>query len=81
VQGGSSAGTPLTSEPVSEILYRDLLRIEYRAGNQAAVREAADKPAAPAASLEVELDEETSTLVSSLLGGRRGEPLNGLGFH
>jgi hypothetical protein len=45
------------------------------------VREAADELAAPAASLEVELDEETSTLVSSLLGGRRGEPLNGLGFH
>jgi DNA-binding SARP family transcriptional activator len=60
----------LQAEPVSEILYRDLLRIEYRAGNPAAVRETADKLSALAASLEVELDEETSTLVSSLLSGR-----------
>jgi DNA-binding SARP family transcriptional activator len=60
----------LQAEPVSEILYRDLLRIEYRAGNPAAVRETADKLSALAASLEVELDEETSTLVSSPLSGR-----------
>ncbi|GLY38827.1 hypothetical protein Amsp01_048510 [Amycolatopsis sp. NBRC 101858] len=60
----------LQAEPVSEILFRDLLRIEYRAGNLAAVRENADKLTALAASLEVELDEETSTLVSSLLRGQ-----------
>ncbi len=60
----------LLAEPVSEILYRDLLRIEYRAGNLAAVRQTADKLAAIAASLELELDEETSALVSTLLAGR-----------
>ncbi len=61
----------LLAEPVSEILYRDLLRIEYRAGNLPAVRETADKLAALADSLDVELDQETSALVSTLLAGRR----------
>ncbi|MEV4144397.1 BTAD domain-containing putative transcriptional regulator [Amycolatopsis sp. NPDC049691] len=60
----------LQAEPVSEILYRDLLRIEYRAGNLAAVRRTADKLTALAASLDVELDQETSALVSTLLAGR-----------
>ncbi|RSM41030.1 LysM peptidoglycan-binding domain-containing protein [Amycolatopsis balhimycina DSM 5908] len=60
----------LLAEPVSEILYRDLLRIEYRAGNLAAVRQTADKLVALAASLELELDEETSALVSTLLADR-----------
>jgi hypothetical protein len=60
----------LRAEPVSEILYRDLLRIEYRAGNLASVRETADKLAAMAASLDVELDEETSALVTSVLTAR-----------
>ncbi|WP_410597096.1 LysM peptidoglycan-binding domain-containing protein [Amycolatopsis sp. lyj-23] len=60
----------LLAEPVSEILYRDLLRIEYRAGNLAAVRQTADKLAALANSLDLELDEETSSLVSALLAGR-----------
>ncbi|WP_410574951.1 LysM peptidoglycan-binding domain-containing protein [Amycolatopsis sp. cmx-4-61] len=60
----------LLAEPVSEILYRDLLRTEYRSGNLAAVRETADKLAALADSLDVELDQETSALVSTLLAGR-----------
>jgi len=60
----------LQAEPVSEILYRDLLRTEYRAGNLTAVRETADKLTAMAASLDVELDDETSTLVRALLSGR-----------
>ncbi|MBE8519344.1 LysM peptidoglycan-binding domain-containing protein [Amycolatopsis sp. H6(2020)] len=60
----------LQAEPVSEILYRDLLRIEYRAGNLAAVRRTADKLTALAASLDVELDQETSALVSVLLADR-----------
>ncbi|HEY3509812.1 MAG TPA: LysM peptidoglycan-binding domain-containing protein [Kribbella sp.] len=60
----------LQAEPASEILYRDLLRIEYRAGNLGAVRETADKLSALAATLDVELDAETSALVSSLLSGR-----------
>jgi hypothetical protein len=60
----------LQAEPVSEILYRDLLRIEYRAGNLAAVRRTADKLAALAASLDMELDQETSALVCTLLAGR-----------
>jgi len=57
----------LQAEPVSEILYRDLLRTEYRAGNLTAVRETADKLAALAVSLDVELDQETNVLVSQLL--------------
>ncbi|MGW5715121.1 hypothetical protein ACWEVP_03060 [Amycolatopsis sp. NPDC003865] len=62
----------LLAEPVSEVLYRDLLRIEYHAGNLTAVRQTADKLVALAASLEMELDQETSTLVSTLVTGRRG---------
>ncbi|WP_410608396.1 bacterial transcriptional activator domain-containing protein [Amycolatopsis sp. lyj-109] len=60
----------LLAEPVSEILYRDLLRIEYRAGNHTGVRETADKLTALVASLDVELDDETSVLVSALLARR-----------
>ncbi|HEY3559731.1 MAG TPA: LysM peptidoglycan-binding domain-containing protein [Kribbella sp.] len=57
----------LQADPVSELLYRDLLRIEYRAGNAAAVREIADKLSAIAASLEIELDDETTRLVTGML--------------
>jgi DNA-binding SARP family transcriptional activator len=57
----------LLAEPVSEILYRDLLRIEYRAGNHLGVRETANKLTVLAESLDVELDEETSALVNALL--------------
>ncbi|MGW4528737.1 hypothetical protein [Amycolatopsis sp. NPDC004378] len=44
----------LQADPVSEILYLDLLRTEYRAGNLSAVRETADKLATLPASLDVE---------------------------
>jgi hypothetical protein len=57
----------LQADPVSELLYRDQLRIEYRAGNTAAVREIADKLSSIAASLEIELDDETTRLVSGML--------------
>ncbi|MEV6824940.1 bacterial transcriptional activator domain-containing protein [Amycolatopsis sp. NPDC051102] len=60
----------LLAEPVNQIHHRDLLRIEYRAGNLAAVRQVADKRAALADTLDVELDEETSVLVSTLLTDR-----------
>ncbi|WP_069775525.1 BTAD domain-containing putative transcriptional regulator [Amycolatopsis mediterranei] len=60
----------LLAEPISEVLYRDLLRIEYRAGNVAAVRESADKLADLAAALDIELDDETTRLVSGLLHDR-----------
>ncbi|WP_370942012.1 BTAD domain-containing putative transcriptional regulator [Amycolatopsis sp. cg5] len=60
----------LQAEPVSEILYRDLLRVEYRAGNLNAVKEAADKLAELAAALDVELDENTSELIRTLLEPR-----------
>jgi DNA-binding SARP family transcriptional activator len=60
----------LLAEPISEVLYRDLLRIEYRAGNVAAVRETADKLADLAAALYIELDDETTRLVSGLLHDR-----------
>ncbi|MGC7096768.1 LysM peptidoglycan-binding domain-containing protein [Amycolatopsis lurida] len=67
----------LRAEPVSELLYRDLLRVEYRAGNLAGVKATADKLTELAAALEFELDEETSELVNKLLsrvpaGSRRG---------
>ncbi|MFI7114921.1 LysM peptidoglycan-binding domain-containing protein [Amycolatopsis sp. NPDC049868] len=58
----------LLAEPVSELLYRDLLDIEHRAGNRAAVRATADKLADIAAALDVDLDEETAELVDTLLG-------------
>lgn len=57
----------LQADPVSELLYRDLLRIEHRAGNGAAVREIADKLNSTAASLEIELDDETIHLVTGIL--------------
>jgi hypothetical protein len=60
----------LLAEPVSELLHRDLLRIDYRAGNVAAVRATADELTALADSLDVELDDETSALVSALLVDR-----------
>ncbi|WP_206790708.1 hypothetical protein [Amycolatopsis sp. MtRt-6] len=66
----------LPAEPRSEILYRDLLRIEYRAGNHAGVRETAGKLIALVASLDVELDDETGVLASALPARR---PQNGWG--
>ncbi|MFC5094432.1 LysM peptidoglycan-binding domain-containing protein [Amycolatopsis plumensis] len=60
----------LLAEPLSELLYRDLLRIEYRAGNHTGVRETADKLTVLAVSLDVELDEETTALVGVLLARR-----------
>ncbi|SFW87069.1 hypothetical protein SAMN04489730_6586 [Amycolatopsis australiensis] len=60
----------LQAEPVSEVSLETLLRIEYRAGNLAAVRHTADKLAALADSLEVELNQEISALVSTLVAHR-----------
>ncbi|MFI6029578.1 LysM peptidoglycan-binding domain-containing protein [Amycolatopsis magusensis] len=57
----------LRAEPISELLYRDLLRVEYRAGNLAGVKATADKLTELATALEFELDEETSALVKKLL--------------
>ncbi len=62
----------LLAEPVSELLYRDLLRVEHRAGNLAAVKATADKLADLAAALDVELDEETAGLVDTLLSPSEG---------
>ncbi|EME51719.1 hypothetical protein H074_36089 [Amycolatopsis decaplanina DSM 44594] len=62
----------LLAEPVSELLYRDLLRVEHRAGNRTAVKDAAGKLADIAAALDVDLDEETATLVDTLLGSGEG---------
>ncbi|WP_410599778.1 LysM peptidoglycan-binding domain-containing protein [Amycolatopsis sp. lyj-90] len=63
----------LAVEPVSELLYRDLLRVEYRAGNLAAVKDAADKLTGLAAALDVELDDETAALMEKVLAPR-GHP-------
>jgi DNA-binding SARP family transcriptional activator len=57
----------LLAEPVSEILYRDLLRVEYRAGDLAGVKATADKLAELATALDIELDEETAKLAQKLL--------------
>ncbi|KFU78433.1 LysM domain-containing protein [Amycolatopsis lurida] len=62
----------LLAEPVSELLYRDLLRVEHRAGNPAAVKATADKLADIAVALDVDLDEETAVLVDTLLGPGEG---------
>ncbi|WP_409494745.1 LysM peptidoglycan-binding domain-containing protein [Amycolatopsis sp. cmx-11-12] len=62
----------LLAEPVSELLYRDLLQVEHRAGNLAAVKATADKLADIAAALDVDLDEETAALVDTLLGPGEG---------
>ncbi|WP_216216900.1 LysM peptidoglycan-binding domain-containing protein [Amycolatopsis aidingensis] len=60
----------LQAEPVSELLHRDLLRVEYRAGNLAGVKETADRLDELATALDIELDEETSELVHKLLQPR-----------
>ncbi|MFE5564717.1 LysM peptidoglycan-binding domain-containing protein [Amycolatopsis japonica] len=62
----------LVAEPVSELLYRDLLRVEYRAGNLAAVKATVDKLTGLAAALDVDLDEETAALVNSVMGPGEG---------
>jgi DNA-binding SARP family transcriptional activator len=59
----------LQADPASELLYRDLLRAEHRAGNRAAVHEIADKLNCLAASLGIELDKETTQLVDGLITG------------
>ncbi|MEU0788472.1 LysM peptidoglycan-binding domain-containing protein [Amycolatopsis sp. NPDC005961] len=64
-----AAGRGIQADPVSELLYRDLLRAEHRAGNAAAVREITDRLSSTAAALETELDEETIQLVSALRTG------------
>jgi DNA-binding SARP family transcriptional activator len=56
----------LQADPVSELLHRDLLRAEHRAGNAAAVRELANRMNSIAASLDSELEEETTELVNAL---------------
>jgi LysM repeat protein/DNA-binding SARP family transcriptional activator len=62
----------LLAEPVSELLYRDLLRVEHRAGNLAAVKATAEKLADLAAALDVDLEEETAALVDTLVGPGEG---------
>ncbi|MEU8637661.1 BTAD domain-containing putative transcriptional regulator [Amycolatopsis sp. NPDC048633] len=59
----------LQADPVSELLYRDLLRAEHRAGNVAGLREIADRLDSFAVSLDIELDEETTQLVTALRPG------------
>ncbi|MFD8494832.1 BTAD domain-containing putative transcriptional regulator [Amycolatopsis sp. NPDC059657] len=60
-------GQGLRAEPVSEILYRDFLRVEHRAGNHNVVREMADKLAELSETLDVDLEPETSELIRRLL--------------
>lgn len=60
----------LQAEPVSELLYRDLIRIEYRGQNLAGVRAAADKLNSLAIALDIELEPETSELVRQALDPR-----------
>ncbi|MEV6899670.1 BTAD domain-containing putative transcriptional regulator [Amycolatopsis sp. NPDC051372] len=57
----------LRAEPVSEALFRDLLRIEYRVGNAAAVKATADKLSDISAALEIELEDETAALIRQSL--------------
>jgi LysM repeat protein len=64
-----AAARGLRAEPTSEVLHRDLLRLEHSAGNTSAVRAIARKISDVAASLDTELDAETSTLVDRVLGG------------
>ncbi|MEV7038397.1 BTAD domain-containing putative transcriptional regulator [Amycolatopsis sp. NPDC051061] len=56
----------LQVDPVSELLHRDLLRVEYRTGNTAAVREIADRLSSQARALAIALEDETVELVDSL---------------
>ncbi|UUV29921.1 LysM peptidoglycan-binding domain-containing protein [Amycolatopsis roodepoortensis] len=62
----------LLADPVSELLYRDLLHVEHRAGNLAAVKATADKLVDIAGALEVDLEEESAALVETLLGPGEG---------
>lgn len=60
----------LQAEPVSELLYRDLIRIEYRGQNLAGVRAAADKLNSLAIALDIDLEPETSELIHQALDPR-----------
>lgn len=59
----------LQADPVSEVLYRDLLRTEHCAGNAAAVRDIGGKLKSISASLDIKLDDETTRLVTALRPG------------
>lgn len=60
----------LAAEPVSELLYRDLMRLEYSVRNLPGVKAAADKLAEGARELEIDLEPETSELMRELLDPR-----------
>ncbi|MFJ4099874.1 LysM peptidoglycan-binding domain-containing protein [Amycolatopsis japonica] len=62
----------LLAEPVSELLYRDLLHVEHRAGNRAAVKATVEKLADIAVALDVDIDEETTALIDTLLNPGEG---------
>ncbi|WP_284745920.1 LysM peptidoglycan-binding domain-containing protein [Amycolatopsis sp. RTGN1] len=59
----------LLADPVSELLYRDLIRTEHCAGNTVAVREIGDRLRSISASLDIKLDVETTQLVTALRPG------------
>lgn len=57
----------LQAEPGSELLYRDLLRAEHRAGNRAGVLTAANRITAINDALDTDPDPETEQLIAGLL--------------
>ncbi|MEW2507916.1 LysM peptidoglycan-binding domain-containing protein [Amycolatopsis sp. NPDC047767] len=59
----------LLAEPTSEILLRDTLRIERRAGNASAVQATVDRLNTIAVNLESELDDETTLLINGMARG------------
>lgn len=65
----------LQVEPVSELLYRDLFRAEYRAGNRAGIRDAAARLVELNDACGVEMEPETSALLTELLEGHPSRAL------
>jgi hypothetical protein len=61
----------LDTEPTAEILYRDWMRIEHRAGNVAALRSVIDQVRQMASDWEFDhLQDDTELLIGRLTAGR-----------
>ncbi|WP_369780152.1 hypothetical protein [Streptomyces sp. R33] len=60
----------LDIEESSEVLYRDLLHIEWAAGNQAAIRKTIARLQQMARTYEITLDSLTEDTISLVLSGR-----------
>lgn len=67
----AALGRGLLADPVSELLYRDLCRVEYQAGNLAAIATIADRIRRVCDDLDLDPEPETAQLLAAMLDPRR----------